>query len=227
MHILIIGGSGRTGELVIDKAISHGHQVTALVRKPASLKPRNNLTIVEGTPINPEDLDKAFTTGADKASVAPNAVVVTLNARRVSDSPFAAPSPDTPARLMADSTANTIAAMKRYNVSKIVIMSSMGTGSSYDGLNFLMRLVFSKTNMKFQMVDHNAVDSETRRAGVEFVLVRPAMLAEGPEAEVKVYPDDGKGIGFMPRITRHSVAGFIVRALEGSEFVGRAPVISN
>lgn len=109
MHILIIGGNGRTGQLVIEKAISQGHQVTALVREATSLQPQDNLSIVEGTPINISDIDRAFVAGASRTySATPDAVIVTLNARRVSDSPFSAPSPDTPKRLMADSVANAI-----------------------------------------------------------------------------------------------------------------------
>lgn len=117
--------------------------------------------------------------------------------------------------------------MKKHGVRKIVIMSSSGTGSSFASLNFLMRLVFTTTNMKYQMEDHNAVDAEIRKSGVDFVLVRPAMLTEGPEAEVKVHGDDGKGSGFLPKISRESVAGFLMKAVQGSEFIGRSPVISN
>lgn len=228
MHILIIGGNGRTGQLVIEKAISQNHQVTALIRKATSLRPEDNLTIVEGTPTNISDIDRAFMAGASRTSwTTPDAVVVTLNARRVSDSPFSAPSPDTPKSLMADSVANAITSMKKHSVRKIVIMSSSGTGSSFASLNLPMRLVFTMTNMKYQMEDHNVVDAETRDSGVDFVLVRPAMLTEGSEAEVKVHGDDGQGSGFIPKISRESVAGFIVKAAQGSEFVGRSPVISN
>ncbi|ORY65102.1 uncharacterized protein BCR38DRAFT_484567 [Pseudomassariella vexata] len=157
----------------------------------------------------------------------PTSVVVSLNARRAADSPFAAPSPDTPSRMMADSVANAVGAMGKHGVRKIVIMSSMGTGSSFAGLNCLMRWLMAKSNMRLQVKDHNAVDAETREANVDFVLVRPVMLAEGLAAEVKVYPDDGKGAGFMPKITRASVAKFMVEAVEGHEYVGRAPVITN
>lgn len=230
MHILIIGGNGRTGQLVIEKAISQGHQVTALVRKAASLQPRDDLIIVEGSPTNITDIDRAFLAGHDTspaASISVKAVVVTLNARRLSDSPFASPSPDTPKRLMVDSVANTIASMKKHGITKIVIMSSSGTGSSFASLNFLMKIVFTMTNMRYQMEDHNAVDEETRESGVDFVLVRPAMLTEAAEAGVKVHGDDGQGGGFMPKISRASVASFIVNAVQGSEFIGRSPVISN
>jgi nucleoside-diphosphate-sugar epimerase len=223
MHFLIIGGSGRTGEMIIDEALAKGHQATALVRKVSSLAPRDNLTIVEGTPLNAADIGRAFTATAS----VPSAVVVALNARRAADSPFAAPSPDTPPRMMADSVANAIRSMKQHGVRKIVIMSSMGTGSSFAGLNFLMRILFTKSNMRLQMEDHNLVDTETRQANVDFVLVRPVMLADGPTAATKVFPDCGKGSGFMPKITRSSVAKFMVEALEGDRYIGTAPVISN
>ncbi|CAJ2513199.1 Uu.00g013180.m01.CDS01 [Anthostomella pinea] len=226
MHILVIGGTGRTGQLIIAEALFKGHQITALVRNTSSLAPQGNLTIIRGTPLNPHDIATAFT--ASPTSV-PTAIIVALNARRASDSPFAAPSPDTPPRLMADSVANAIAGMKAHGASRIVIMSSQGAGTSFAGLGWMMRLVFSKTNMKLQMEDHDAVDAETRRqAGVDFVMVRPVMLAEGPAAPVRVYGDEGRGIpGFMPKITRASIARFMVEALDGEEYVGRAPVISN
>lgn len=225
MHLLIIGGSGRTGQLVIKEALSRGHKVTALVRKLSSLPAQDKLIIVEGTPLKPEDIQKAFI--ADESST-PTAVVVTLNARRTSDSPFAAPAPDTPPRMMADSVANIVSVMEQYNVDKIVINSALGTGSSFDAVNCLLKPVFSYSNMKHQMVDHNAVDKETRKSGVNFVLVRPCMLVEGAPAEVKVYTENGKGSGFMPKITRESVARFmVVDALEGQDFDGKAPVITN
>lgn len=220
MHFLLLGASGRTGRLVLDEALTRGHQVTALVRSPTALPLRENLTIVQGTPLSLPDITSAF-------SPTISAVVVALNARRVSDSPFAAPSPDTPPRMMADAVANAIQAMKQHHVRKIVIMSSVGTGNSFANLNLLMRLVFTKTNMSLGREDHNLVDELTRAAGVDFVLVRPVMLAEGDAAEIKVFPDDGRGAGFMPKITRASVARFMVQALEGDAFVGRSPVITN
>lgn len=220
MHFLLIGASGRTGRLVLDEALTRGHQVTALVRSPAALSPRENLTIVGGTPLSLQDIDSAF-------SPTTSAVVVALNARRASDSPFAAPSPDTPPRMMADAVSNAIQAMKKHHVRKIVIMSSVGTGDSFANLNFLMRLVFTKTNMSLGREDHNLVDELTRKADVDFVLVRPVMLAEGDAAETKVFPDDGRGAGFMPKVTRASVARFMVETLEGNTFDNRSPVITN
>lgn len=160
-----------------------------------------------------------------------DAVLVTMNARRVSDSPFAAPDPvNSPPRLMADSVRNAIVAMKGASpsVPKIVAMSSVGTGSSLNNVNCLMRLVFDYTNMRHSREDHDAVDQELRNANnIKFVEVRPWMLKDGESAEVKVYDDDGKGAGFMPKISRASVAKFMVKAAETSQYDGQSPVITN
>ena len=64
MRILIIGGSGRTGKLVIEEALERGdnfdlcmrvevntlsgHTITALVRDPNSLRSKIGLTVVKG-----------------------------------------------------------------------------------------------------------------------------------------------------------------------------------
>lgn len=267
MQILILGGSGRTGQLIISEALARGHSITALVRNPSSfscpepstpgtststgeggaaaaaatISSHPNLTLVRGTPLDPADVDSAFVAGPAPTQ----AVVVALNARRASDSPFAAPHPtDTPARMMADSVANVRATMRQHRNHnsggmqqrcRLVVMSSSGAGSSFAGLNCLMKGVFTHSNMSLQLEDHNAVDAETRAdfegdkgsLDFDFVFVRPAMLAEGPAAPVKTYPDDGKGAGFMPKITRASVANFIVDAVEKPEFVGKSPVITN
>lgn len=113
-------------------------------------------------------------------------------------------------------------------VRKIVVLSSVGTGESLANVNWLMQLTFTYTNMKYSREDHNAAYQELRKAdGVSWVAARPWMLKDGDAADVKVFPDDGKGAGFMPRISRASVARFIVDAAETSRYDGRAPVITN
>lgn len=95
MHLLVLGGSGRTGKLIVEEAISKGHSVVALVRSPSSLAARPNLTVIQGTPMQREDVARAF--GSSPTPL--EAVLVALSLKRVSDSPFAAISPDAPDRI--------------------------------------------------------------------------------------------------------------------------------
>ncbi|KAI0455059.1 hypothetical protein F5B21DRAFT_212277 [Xylaria acuta] len=126
-----------------------------------------------------------------------------------------------------DSVANAISVMKDFGTKRIIIMSQWGAGNSFNSMNFLFRAIFRYTNMKDGHAAHNALDEETRKAGVEFVLARACVLADGEAAPVHLYPDDGKSIGFLPKITRASVARFMVEACEKDDFVGKSPVISN
>lgn len=218
-RVLIIGGSGRTGKLVIEDLIARGHQVTALVRKPESLEAKAGLETVIGTPLNKDDVRKAF------SSSNPEVVVVTLSAPRAADSPFAAVI--SPPRLMADSNANVVAVMKEFSTPKIVIMQAFGVGESWPNMHWVLRMLMKKSNMIYQYDDHNLVAKETKASGETYVFVRPSRLEEGEAKEIKEWANDGKGVPMMGAITRGSVAKFLVEATESRTWDGTAPVITN
>ncbi|ORY04553.1 putative TrkA-N domain dehydrogenase [Clohesyomyces aquaticus] len=219
MQVLIIGGSGRTGQLVIEELLERGHKVTALVRNPAAFEERYNLQVVKGTPINKDDIRLAVKTAK------PSVVVVTLSAPRASDSPFAAVT--SPPRLMADSNANVVAVMKEFDIPKIVIMQAFGVGDSWPNMHCVLRLLMKKSNMIYQYNDHNLVDKEVRASGVGYVLLRPVRLEEGDAAPVKEWPSAGKGVPLMAAVTRGTVAKFLVDAVEEKTWDNTAPVITN
>lgn len=224
-RILVLGGSGRTGQLVINEALSRGYKVTALVRNPSVLETpesRPDLTLVRGSPTSKDDVASAFTQDLQNT---PEAVIVTLNARLASDSPFS--KPVTPPRMMADSCANAVELMKEYDTKKLVIMSAFGVADSFKNLNCTLQLLFRKSNMAYQFEDHNLVDEEVKVAGVDYVLARPVMLVEGDEKSVKTSGNLGEGVGIFSKITRKSVARFLVDAVGSDEWDRSTPVISN
>jgi putative NADH-flavin reductase len=218
---LIIGGSGRTGKLVITELLQRSHKVTALVRKPETMQTEVNAGLITttGTPLSVEDVRKAF----DQSR--PEVVIVTLSAPRATDSPFAAVT--SPPRLMADSTANVVAAMKEFGTPKVVIMQAFGVAESWENMNCMMQLLMKKSNMIYQYDDHNLVAKETKDSGETYVFVRPSRLVEGEAKEIKEYPEHGKGVPVMAAITRNTVARFLVEAAEKSDWDNTAPVITN
>lgn len=48
MKVALIGATGFVGKAVLSELLHKGHQVTAIVRNPESLKPQHGLTIVNG-----------------------------------------------------------------------------------------------------------------------------------------------------------------------------------
>ena len=80
MKILLFGATGRTGKIILQKALNDGHEVTAIVRDPSKLE-GINVNIIKGTPYDKEIVKKAISNC--------DVVISTLNVSRESDSPWA------------------------------------------------------------------------------------------------------------------------------------------
>lgn len=52
--IALLGATGNVGSRLLDEALSRGHRVTALVRDPARLAPRDGLSVVAGDVAQPD-----------------------------------------------------------------------------------------------------------------------------------------------------------------------------
>ena len=83
------------------------------------------------------------------------------------------------------------------------------------------------SNMEVTLEDHNLVDKAVKGSGLNFVMVRSAMLKGEEAAAVMDLGDDGEKAGMMPSVSRKSVAGFLLDAAEQSTWDARTPVISN
>lgn len=216
MRVLIIGGNGQTGRCVIDEALKRGHKITALVRNPSTLAAKEGLKIVKGTPLEPSNIESAFNAVPGDF---PTAVIVTLGS-----------STEKGTRIMADAHENLVVAMKKYGVSKIVTLASFGVGSSLANITVIMRWAIAHTGLGNSFADHNLVDEILKKSGLKFVLLRPARLTMAKKAPVQFLDDDGKGLGCfagLGGISRASVAGCMVDAVEKSTWDGRTPVITN
>lgn len=226
MRILLLGGSGRTGSLVLAEALSRNHTVTALVRRPDALPSQPNLSINTGTPLNQTDISKAFANAPRSDPI--RAVISTLNTARTSDNPWAKPT--SPPTLMADSVRNTLAVMKEHGVKKMVVLGTNGVGSSRQNSGWILNWVVDHSNLKIAFDDHFEVqkllEAEAERDGdFEWVDVRATGLSDGEKKAVKEFGNEGKGVGWF--VSRKTVAGFLLDAVEGSQWDGQTPVISS
>lgn len=270
MQILILGATGRTGTLVLLEALRRDHTVTALVRKPSSLETltstipaaqKSQLTLVTGSPLSAADVAGAVATASSSSSSSPSpsgpdnnsklVVISTLNPRRTSENPWAAPHPtDSPPRMMADSIANVLAALSAGPSSpgaggdgntgqkpktkprpKIVHVSALGVGTSAASAHWLVQGMISHSNVQLAYDDHEAVEAELRgaeggRGIVDWVFVRPGRLTEGDDGgRAVVWPAERGMVGMMAKASRGAVARFVVDAAEGSEWDGKGPVV--
>ena len=228
MHVLIFGGTGRTGSFAVSETLKRGHTVTVLARnKPAENDRLSDLTYIQGSPLNVSDIRSAFQ-HMDRNGSTPDTVIVTLSSLRSSDSPFAAPIG--PKNFMVDANKNILSVMEDLGLItkiKIVVMQAFGTAESWNNMHWTLRLLMSKSNMIYAYKEHDEVSKMVEKSGAKFVLARPVRLVEGKEQNVKIWNENGKGVPLMAGISRESVATWLVDAAEGSEWDGKAVVFSN
>lgn len=109
MQIFLLGGTGRTGQQLIDLALAGGHEVTAFVRSPWKVRRHEpGLRVVEGDPRDSPALGRAL--------AGHEAVITALG-----------PSPGsavTSTTLLEESTAATVKAMWSTGVERIAAVST-------------------------------------------------------------------------------------------------------
>ncbi len=118
-QILILGGTGKTGRLLLPQALHAGHRVTVLVRNPSKLTIQHPaLTVVQGDVLRASDVD-AVVAGQD-------AVLSTLgrDGKEIA--------------VLTTGTQHIIAAMQRHSIRRFICMSSLGSGSTSDKLGVVI-----------------------------------------------------------------------------------------
>ncbi|MGN6094315.1 MAG: NAD(P)-dependent oxidoreductase, partial [Luteibacter jiangsuensis] len=66
MKIVLFGATGNIGQVILDEALSRGHEVTAVARDPSRIAARGGLRVVKGDVNDPASLASALA-GADAA----------------------------------------------------------------------------------------------------------------------------------------------------------------
>jgi len=228
VRVLLLGANGRTGSQVLSEALSRNHTVTALVRKPDTLSAQPNVSIISGTPLSQADIETAFAAAPKSDPI--KAVISTLNNGRTSDNPWAQTT--APNDLMANSVRNALAVMREHDVKKMVVLGTKGVGSSRANAGWLFNMVVDHSNLKITFDDHEEVQKVLEQEAkidplFKWVDVRAVGLNNGDKRTVKEFGNEGKGTGMFNMISRQSIAGFMVDALEQDQWDGQTPVVTN
>lgn len=206
MKIVVFGASGGTGKEVIKQALAAGHTVTAFFRDPARLAMADPaLTVVVGDAFDPLAVSEAVA-GQDAA-------VVSLGSRDRNDSTS-----------RSRGTAHVIQAMQEHQVRRLVVVSAGGTGDSYDQLPVMFKAIV-KTFLRNTYIDHEQQEKHVQESGLDWVIVRPPGLTDGPvTGEYHVYaPGEKMRSG---QISRADVAHFTLAQLTGDRYLGQAITIA-
>ena len=206
--IALFGATGFSGRPVLRELLDRGHAVRALARRPGSLEPHPNLTVVQGNALDPDDVAEVLA-GSD-------AVVHCLGVGGKGDG--------TRTTLVSESVRLVLEALKDSPGRRIVCMSNVGAGGSGNRvvnkvivplfLRWLVPLVDDKDRMEALLANSNA----------DWIAARFPNIVEGPTKDVR-QDDDGRSISLS--ITTDSVARYLADQVVASTISSRTPSVSN
>ena len=207
MNVLIVGAAGKTGSLVVERALAAGYGVTALVHDATGYTPPSPaVRVVAGDAADPAIVDAAMK-GA-------NAVIDAVGG----STPF----------LNTDLERNVAAAvtasMSRHGVRRLVVVSVLGAGESREQAGFFYEYIFIPTFLRGAVKDKEAMEQAVRRSGVDFVLVRPPVLTDAPASGHVRRVGEGETAG---KLTRSDLAQFLVDQLRTDTNLNTAVTIEN
>lgn len=209
MKLVVFGATGRTGRVVVAQALAGGHQVRALVRSP------ERAVLPAGVEILPGDVRDA---GAVSDVVDGAEAVVSCLGTRLSQT-FRAEG-----RVNTYGMPNIIAAMRRRGLRRIIAMSSYGAGDSLSRLGAMARFGMS-TVMRGVIADMNALEEILQTSDLDWTVVRPVNLKDGPPAGDLVADRPG-AVGVNDWVTRADVAAFMLASLGDAATLRRALLLS-
>ena len=206
MKLVLFGANGKSGREIVKQSLAKGDVVTAFVRDPLKLEvEHDHLKVVTGDIFDVASVSQAIQ-GQD-------AVVCALGSSEVKKT-----------TIRAEGTKNIIQGMKENKVKRLVIISAMGVGESWDTLSGINKLFFA-TVLKSAREDHEAQETAVKDSGLDWTIIRPSGLVDTPRTGVY---DFGENIpAKTSNIARADVADLILKELELNTNIGKALTISN
>jgi len=208
MKLLIIGASRGIGLELLQQALAAGHVVTALSRNPQSLAVADeNLKAVKG-----DILDKSSIEGALPGQ---DVVCVTIGVKVTRQ----------PISIFSKGTKAVVEAMQNSSCRRLICVTGLGAGDSRGHGGFLYDKIIYPLLLKTIYEDKDMQEQVVRESGLDWVIVRPGVLTNGPRTGEYRVLTELKGV-HGGKISRADVADFILREAGEMKYKGQTPLLT-
>ena len=200
MKLAIFGGTGKTGVHLLKKALDAGHDVTALARDPGKMAMQHErLKVVQGDATDAEAVEKTIA-GSEAVLSALGQQPVIIN--------------------------NILASMKKNGVKRLVVSAGAGVPDPNDKpqpINHIISFIIKTLSRKayYDALEQNEI---IRASDVDWTICRAPRLVDEPEGP---YQTTYVGKEMSTTLARESFAGFILNQVQDTDFIRKAPVLSD
>jgi putative NADH-flavin reductase len=210
MKIALFGATGGTGQLILSQALQQGHEVTVFVRDSQKLAGQEKgVRVVKGS--LPENADQAA------QAVRGQDVVISSLGRGASLKPEG---------LIVASMRVLVPALESQNVKRFIVVSAFGVGdSASQGIPFVPKM-FHRTLLRKIYADKAAGEEIIKASRLDYTLVRPTILTDGPKSGTyRAGPDiELKGV---PKVSRADVADAVLKIAQESSYARQGVFVSS
>lgn len=205
-RVLVVGASGGTGTELVDQALERGYHVTAMVREPSRLAREHPQLEIAVADVLDAYAVRRTVSGHD-------AVLCALGHGRYLG----------PSRILSEGTGNILDAMRQSGVRRLVCETSLGIGDSAFRMGLYYTLFVIPVILPFYYWDKTRQEELIAESGLEWVIVRPAVLTDGTRTGRIRHGFRIGSFVLTRRIARSDVAHFMLDQLEGDEYLETAP----
>ena len=208
MKLLVIGATRGIGRNLVEQALDEGHSVRALVRDPERLPVRHErLDVVKGDIRDQAAVGQAV---ADQQAVC---ITIGINPTRKPVSVFSA------------GTQNVIDAMTGSASGLLICVTGIGAGDSKHHGGFFYDKIFNPLLLKTIYADKDRQEALVRNSELEWVIVRPAFLTNGPLTATYRALTELEGVK-AGKISRADVAHFILTEIQSKQYRSKTPLLT-
>ena len=208
-RVLIVGATGGTGRKLVEQALERGYVVTALARDPSKLQISHpQFHVRRGDVLDYSSLEAAVS--------GQNAVLSALGHKHFFG----------PTQILSDGTRNLLRAMEAHGVERFLCETSLGIGNTAGRMGLYYTLFVIPVILPFYFWDKTRQERLIASSRVNWVIVRPAVLTDGPKRGALRH---GRNVGsFLStvRVSRADVANFMLNQLTDNTYLKGAPGVS-
>jgi putative NADH-flavin reductase len=208
MRILIIGATRGIGLQVLKQALLKNHDITVLARVPKKVPiEHERLKVIEGDVRD----NRAVGSATEGQDVVISCIGIMPTRKPVS--------------VFSEGIKNVLEAMEKNGVRLLISVTGIGVGDSRGHGGFFYDKVFQPLLLKTIYEDKDREEALIKDSKVNWIIVRPGFLTNGPEtAKYRALTDmTGDKAG---KISRADVAHFILNQLDSSEYLSQTPLLT-
>ena len=207
MKVIVFGVASRVGQLVVAKALGHGHDVLAVSYQDPVPIHHERLVTRQG-----DVCDVGFV----RSMVADaDAVIFAVSTGR-----------GAPSRAHEEGIANVIHAMAENGVGRLAVLSAAGTFARQDRRLPISRRLWIATTARAAYDELEAMERRVMATGFAWTIIRPYRMTDDPASGHYRVSLDEQLLPQASRIPRGDVAAMLVKSVETDSYFRRAVAVA-